>query len=76
MSEIPSYTSILIDIEQSDNFLLEVCIQNGEIVIAARFDSLVDPIIFSVAAFRRIVRMSEEVENIIKRTMNANQSAL
>ena len=64
-----SYSSIPVDVDQSDNFLLEVTIQNGEIVIVARFDSLVDPVIFSLSAFRRIVRMSDEIENIIKRTI-------
>ena len=70
-----SLTSIPVDIELSDNFLLEVALQNGEIVIITRFDSLVDPIILSIKAYRRIARLNEDIENIISSLTNANERA-
>ena len=71
-----SLTSIPVDIESSDNFLLEVALHNGKIVIVTRFDSLVDPVILSINAYRRIVQLNGDIENnIISSLTNASQRA-
>ena len=65
MDDIISHASIPVDIDESNNFLLEVGIRNDKIVIITRFDSLVEPIILTIDAFRRIVALNDDVENIL-----------
>ena len=54
---------ICLDIDQNDEFFVEVGLRDNEVVIVARFDKNTVPIVMSLAAYRRFVLLQLNVEH-------------
>ena len=70
MDEITECHPILLDIDKSNNFSLEVGYQNNEIIIVMQFDSYAEPIMMSLDSYRKIARMQLNIEAIVKNIQN------
>ena len=65
MNKSSSCHPIIVDVDQCDNFLLEIGIQSEEIFIAIRFKPNFEPIIFSLESYRKILQIRDTVEVIV-----------
>ena len=54
---------ICLDIDQNDEFFMEVGLRNNEVIVVTRFDRNTAPIVMSLAAYRRIVLLQLNVEH-------------